>query len=343
MILDSGAFSAYTKGVVIDIDKYAAFSKANINAIGTVVNLDSINPGDPLAGAELSMRNFRYLRDQHGIKSMPVFHVRENIRYLYTMIEEADYIGLAVRSSTKGESAVFDWYNSIWPLITDNNGFPLNRFHAFGDTSFRSLLQYPWYSADSSTWAQMASRGAWILINDTRIQWRAQTAQKDGRKTSDITDDGEKRLAWDELFFKAGLNPSACATPQIKENDKWLIRMYYNAFYFLELEKRAFGGDRYYGPPPIENRRWATGGTVRANPPKVHFVLSSSGSTDHLAVIAQLGITNVLLSYFYVTQENWDGMMVPFLYDPIKTARENPKVAKKVEILNKYLLKPVIA
>ena len=335
LILDSGAFSAFTKGVPIDIDKYADFAKRNINNVSAVVNLDSIQPGNPLAGAEEGLKNFRYLRDKHNILSMPVFHGSEPIRYLYTMLEEVKYIGLAVRSGAKSESKVFAWYDEVWPLITDNDGFPMNRFHAFGDTSARSLLQYPWYSADSSSWIQHASRTGCVLMNGALMQFNARTASSAKR----ILDD---RQPWQEEFVKVGLDPDKCIDPTVPVGALRLIRSYYNVCYFLQLETKAIKTDRYTGPAPIESRRYPTGGTRRVDPLKVHFVLESDAPSDNLAVLGSLSITNVLLSYFYITEKNWNDVIIPFLYDPRKACVENKKIAAKVETLNKYLLNPTI-
>ena len=55
LFLDSGAYSAWSKGVTIDIDEYISFIKKNIKYITVYANLDVI--GDP----EATYRNQKYI------------------------------------------------------------------------------------------------------------------------------------------------------------------------------------------------------------------------------------------------------------------------------------------
>ena len=77
VFLDSGAFSAWTRGVEIDIQKYIEFIKQNQDVITVYANLDVISPGRFSMGtkesAELTLRNQKIM-EQAGLSPLPVFH-----------------------------------------------------------------------------------------------------------------------------------------------------------------------------------------------------------------------------------------------------------------------------
>src|SRR5277367_1575925 len=169
LMLDSGAFSAYTKGVSIDIDQYAAFALANEKHLKKVVNLDVINPLDVDLAAAESLKNFLYLKKEKGLLTLPVFHAGEHISYLDKMVEEAPWIGLS-GSMTGSIQEANQWYETIFPHVCDSKGYPVANFHAFGDAVPYSLLNYPWYSADSTTWYVSAGLAGNAFLNGKYVR-----------------------------------------------------------------------------------------------------------------------------------------------------------------------------
>lgn len=161
VFIDSGAFSAYTLGVDIDIVEYCNYIKRNQDIIrvedGVVMAsvLDGI--GDPLK----TYRN-QLTMEALGAKPLPCFHAGEDERYLEWYVENYDYITLGgmVGSSTK---ALCIWLDRMWDrYLTDGSGRPRLKVHGFGITAIPIMERYPWWSVDSSSWIQSAAFGSII-------------------------------------------------------------------------------------------------------------------------------------------------------------------------------------
>lgn len=169
LFLDSGAFSAWTKGMVINIDEYAEFVLANRDAFTVVANLDVIpgKPGEPPTGADIERaaeagwENWEYLCQKlapAGIKPLHTYHWREDPKWLRRLIDHSDYLGIGGIALPGMTSAVRQTFlDGIMPLLTDAKGWPIRKFHGFGLTSIPLMLRYPWYSCDSTSWV-LASR-----------------------------------------------------------------------------------------------------------------------------------------------------------------------------------------
>lgn len=141
LILDSGAFSAFTKGIEIPIDEYANFLDRYGNHFIRYANLDSI--GDPAKTMENQME-----LERMGFSPLPVFHQGSDFKILEEMAERYDYIGLGgmVKKSAK-RSDLIEWLDRCFYLTRGRV-----KFHGFGMTSYPLMLRYPFYSIDSTTW-----------------------------------------------------------------------------------------------------------------------------------------------------------------------------------------------
>jgi len=156
VFLDSGAFSAFSKGVTIDIGEYCDYIHRNSDIIEFPSVLDAI--GDYKATwfnqAEMERR---------GVSPLPCFHYGEPTEVLDYYVENYPYItiGGMVPVSTP---QLMIWLDRIWAdYLVDANGIPKVKVHGFGLTSLPLMFRYPWYSVDSSTWVQWAANGM-ILI-----------------------------------------------------------------------------------------------------------------------------------------------------------------------------------
>lgn len=162
VFLDSGAFSAFTQGVTIDITAYCDYIKRNQDIVlkddGVVIAsvLDEIGT-DPLRTSEQSYKNLLEMEKQDA-RALPCFHSGEPIEYLDWYIENYEYITLGglVGSSTK---SLQEWLDGVWERLVDETGRPKIKVHGFGITSLPLMLRYPWYSVDSSTWVQWSANG----------------------------------------------------------------------------------------------------------------------------------------------------------------------------------------
>ena len=162
IFLDSGAFSAFTKGVDVDIKAYCEYVHKNADIIETVDGiqcasvLDGI--GDPLKTYQNQM-----IMEQYGVRPLPCFHYGEDERYLEWYMANYDYItiGGMVPISTP---QLIHWLDRLWERhLCDSSGRPRVRVHGFGLTSLPLMKRYPWYSVDSSTWVQWAANGMLLV------------------------------------------------------------------------------------------------------------------------------------------------------------------------------------
>jgi hypothetical protein len=203
LFLDSGAYSAWSKGVTIDIDEYISFIKKNIKYITVYANLDVI--GDP----EATYRNQKYMESK-GLRPLPVFHsTLEPYSWLKKYIdEEYEYIGLggmAGGSISKKDivpilDEVFEKY------ICDKDGMPKVKVHGFGMTSLELLLKYPWYSVDSTSWV-MTGRFGSVMVPRFR----------------------NGKYVYDEQPWKVTVS---LKSPDIKEQDKHILT-------YTEMERKV--------------------------------------------------------------------------------------------------------
>ena len=168
--LDSGAYSAWTRGTKIDLDEYCEFIKANCEQIDVYASLDVI-PGKPGSiateqerneAAEASWRNYLYMVEE-GLHPLPVYHYGEPERFLDRMLSYGcDYIGIGGLVGVPGPRRIW-WLDRVFQRLTDDAGMPIVKTHGFGMTSIPLIFRYPWYSVDSTTWIKITANGAVYL------------------------------------------------------------------------------------------------------------------------------------------------------------------------------------
>ncbi|MCK5235413.1 MAG: hypothetical protein KAR06_00395 [Deltaproteobacteria bacterium] len=176
IMLDSGAFTAWTKKVVIDIDDYIEFIHKYKPYLNSYVNLDVIpaefgrkaTPQEVKESAQKSFENFLYMRD-NGLDPIPVFHYGEDFKWLEAMVDAGcEYIGISP-TTDKTTAQKRAWLDKVFEFITDSEGRAIVKTHAFGVTGVSLLVRYPWYSADATTWVRASSFGAIIVpVQDAR-------------------------------------------------------------------------------------------------------------------------------------------------------------------------------
>lgn len=141
LFADSGAYSAWTKGVRIDRNDYLAWLKRWAHHITVASNLDVIRDADA------TLDNQRWL-ERNGADVIPVFHTGTDFAVLDKLAKHYPYIGLGgmVGAPT---TANLRWAAACFNRVKSRQ----TCFHAFGNTHPKVLNSLPWYSADSATWA----------------------------------------------------------------------------------------------------------------------------------------------------------------------------------------------
>ncbi len=169
--LDSGAYSAWSRGVPVDIDEYCAFIKANIEVLEVYAVLDSIpgKLGGPSAttaernwAAEQTWNNYLFMKAE-GLDPIPVYHYGEDMRFLDRMLDYGcEYIGIGGLVGVSTEPRKL-WLDRTFSKITDDFGAPLIKTHGFGMTAVPLIFRYPWHSVDSTSWLHASANGCVLL------------------------------------------------------------------------------------------------------------------------------------------------------------------------------------
>jgi len=162
LFLDSGAFSAKSQGVEINIQEYIKFIKTHEDVIDIYANLDVI--GD----AKASWKN-QLLMEKEGLKPLPVFHFGEEESYLKTLIDKYEYIAVGGMVKSGDLKSFLD--RIFTHFICGKDGLPKVKVHGFGLTSLPLMLRYPWYSVDSTSWVVTGRMGSIYIPRYKGGQW----------------------------------------------------------------------------------------------------------------------------------------------------------------------------
>lgn len=183
LFIDSGAFSAHTKGKEVDVDDYINFMNEIDDAVYIFAQVDKIPGrfGQPKTPQELadapreSWENYLYMVDKvkSRDKLLPIFHQGEDFKWLRNMLEyrHSDgkpiwYIGISPANDVP-VSEKKKWLEIVYKIIAESSN-PNVKTHAFGMTTLNVLEQYPFTSADSTSWILSAANGG-IIINGKLI------------------------------------------------------------------------------------------------------------------------------------------------------------------------------
>lgn len=159
IILDSGAYTAYTQGKKIILEDLISFVlEQQKDKKFLSVSLDVL--GDPLK----SYDNW-YRMTKEGIYCLPVFHVGEDYKYLDKYCNETDYVGIGGLAVQKGLN-----YKALRPILEYiKRKYPEHKFHIFGINNWRIFRNISFYSCDSTSWLSAAQYRQLILPNGSSV------------------------------------------------------------------------------------------------------------------------------------------------------------------------------
>lgn len=232
IFLDSGAFSAYTKGIQVDLPAYVRYIAENKDIVEEASVLDAI--GD-FRGTFENQKRMETL----GASPLPCFHYGEPEEVLDWYAELYPYItiGGMVPISTPQLKV---WLDRIWEEhLTHPDGTPKVRVHGFGLTSLPLMMRYPWYSVDSSTWVQWAANGMILMpgIGQVNVS-EYSSSRKKAKQHIDTLSDTEREF----LEFKIrerGFEPD-------RLRKEYISRWAWNCWAFPDWAKaKQWEGDRF--------------------------------------------------------------------------------------------------
>lgn len=175
LFIDSGAFTAWTKGVEIDTDEYIKWLNEHSKYLALFAQIDSI-PGNIRTGAtqeqvkeaaRKSWENFLYMypRVEGPERLLYTFHVGEPYEYLKNAMEWTDDKGQHIQyialGGMVGKSVPIrkHFLDTCFDIIHKSSN-PNVKVHAFGMTSLDLLSKYPITSADSTSWIMTSVTGS---------------------------------------------------------------------------------------------------------------------------------------------------------------------------------------
>lgn len=140
-MMDSGAYSAYNSGAVIDLNQYIEACHKLLEVDKTlkeIIALDVIGSG---AG---SLKNAQVMKAA-GLDVIPVFHIGEDWQILKEYCKDYNKVGLSCRFGEPMKKSI-QFYDQCFA-----RGWP-KKFHSFGWIDEVIMMKYPFHSGDSSSW-----------------------------------------------------------------------------------------------------------------------------------------------------------------------------------------------
>lgn len=149
LILDSGAFSAYTSGAEIALDDYADWCEALSGRYRFAFNLDVI--GDPQG----SFEQWLDLQERRGLRTVPVIHYGDRPEEVLPRYIDAGADRLALGGIALGMTPqVMSWIAYVFRYLREHDlAVPV---HGLGIHMRSKAARFPWATTDSS-----AFTGAW--------------------------------------------------------------------------------------------------------------------------------------------------------------------------------------
>jgi hypothetical protein len=168
-MMDSGAFSVWTQGATIPLDKYIEFLIEYREYIWQYVNLDvipsytgtGVPPDETERCAKEGWKNHAHM-EKAGLSPIPVFHQGERFYWLERMIGEGiEYIGLSPRK--RGPESMMpnkiEWLDRVFTYLCGGKPYTKIKTHGFGVSSPKLILRYPWVSVDTTAWIMPSAYG----------------------------------------------------------------------------------------------------------------------------------------------------------------------------------------
>lgn len=239
VFLDSGAFSAFSLGVEVDLPKYCDYVHRNLDIIEHVDGQPLASVLDAIGSADGTWLNQRAMEDR-GVRPLPCYHYGEPIEVLEYYVANYSYItiGGMVPISTPQLKL---WLDRLWAHhLTNADGTPKVKVHGFGLTSLPLMMRYPWFSVDSSTWVQWAANGMILVpgqVGQVDVSNRSSRRKIRGQHMDSVSP--PETAAIEQSIRVHGCDPD-------RLRDLYFSRWAWNAFAFPHYSRdKQYEGDRF--------------------------------------------------------------------------------------------------
>lgn len=200
IFIDSGAFSAHTQGITVDVDEYISYLNGITEYLDCFAQVDHIpgkfgkpkTPQELAEAPEKSWENYLYMRPKlkEPEKLLPIYHQGEHVSWLRNMLEWTDdngrhipYIGISP-ANDKSQKEKDAFIEMCFREIKHSSN-PNVKTHAFGMTNLATLTAFPFTSGDSTSWALSAVNGG-IMTEFGVIGMSAQSKNSNAYKGKSI-------------------------------------------------------------------------------------------------------------------------------------------------------------
>lgn len=160
LIVDSGAFTAWSLGKPVQIEKYADYLVENRKHIDHAVALDVI--GD----WKQSAKNYDRLASMLAgrVPMVPIWHIGSPLSEMERLCREYDYVAIGGAVPYAKRPKMLMQHLIPAHKIARDAGVKL---HGLGVTGKTAMMRLPWYSADSSGWVSSHRFGS-LGLKDAR-------------------------------------------------------------------------------------------------------------------------------------------------------------------------------
>jgi len=290
LICDSGAFTVWNKGGVIDVHEYIKKMVELFPYFDVAANLDVIPGKKGMAASEYTSAithkaaqdgwdNYLIIEQklaEAGIDAkervMPIYHQGESMDWLKEMVNYGcQYIGISP-SNDYATSQRQHWLDDVFDYLRSLSQIP--KTHGYAVTSPRLMQQYPWFSVDSASWVQQGGYGTvstpfgTITMSDREDVMGKADAMNGAKWNPEM----KKRLS--EYFTSIGLD-----VEEVKKShhERWKA----NAIYMLALEEKMV-----FKPRPKAVGLFDDAPVAQAKPKPIKLSLGK----DHAPVAKDSGV-----------------------------------------------------
>jgi len=148
LFLDSGAYGAWTRNTEIDVDAYIELLHEFKDDLWNYIQLDvKADKNNTVEQSIIKTKENCRIMEEAGLNPIPVYHaVTYTLPYLEELLEKYEFVMIGGMAGEK-----FNLKPTLDEIFALNFKYK-RKLHALGQTNNKVFLNYPFYSADSTSW-----------------------------------------------------------------------------------------------------------------------------------------------------------------------------------------------